>query len=43
MVISGSMSFLLNHIIRHRGRLTVYLRLDAVPDPGIGLPAVDQN
>jgi uncharacterized damage-inducible protein DinB len=36
-------TFLLNHIIHHRGQLTVYLRLKDVPLPGIYGPTADER
>lgn len=36
-------SFLLNHIIHHRGQLTVYLRLLDAPVPGVYGPSADEN
>ena len=35
-------SFVLNHIIHHRGQLTVYLRLNDVPLPSIYGPSADE-
>lgn len=35
-------SFVLNHIIHHRGQLTVYLRLNGVPVPGLYGPSADE-
>ncbi|HEU5170648.1 MAG TPA: DinB family protein [Gemmatimonadales bacterium] len=35
-------TFLLNHMIHHRGQLTVYLRLQGVPLPSIYGPTADQ-
>jgi uncharacterized damage-inducible protein DinB len=34
-------TFLLNHVIHHRGQLTVYLRLRDVPLPNIYGPTAD--
>lgn len=34
---------LLNHIIHHRGQLTVYLRLNDVPVPGVYGPSADES
>jgi uncharacterized damage-inducible protein DinB len=34
-------SFVLNHLIHHRGQLSVYLRLQDVPLPGIYGPSAD--
>jgi uncharacterized damage-inducible protein DinB len=36
-------SFILNHIIHHRGQLTVYLRLKDVPLPSIYGPTADEQ
>ena len=36
-------SFVLNHIIHHRGQLTVYLRLNDVPVPSIYGPSADEG
>jgi uncharacterized damage-inducible protein DinB len=36
-------SFLLNHIIHHRGQLSVYLRLQDVPVPSIYGPSADEG
>ena len=36
-------SFVLNHMIHHRGQLTVYLRLRDVPLPGIYGPSADER
>jgi uncharacterized damage-inducible protein DinB len=35
-------TFLLNHLIHHRGQLTVYLRLQDVPLPSVYGPTADQ-
>jgi DinB superfamily len=35
-------TFLLNHMIHHRGQLTVYLRLQNVPLPSVYGPTADQ-
>lgn len=35
-------SFVLNHMIHHRGQLTVYLRLRGVPVPGLYGPSADE-
>lgn len=35
-------SFVLNHSIHHRGQLTVYLRLNDVPVPGLYGPSADE-
>lgn len=36
-------SFVLNHMIHHRGQLTVYLRLNDVPLPSVYGPSADEN
>jgi uncharacterized damage-inducible protein DinB len=36
-------SFVLNHIIHHRGQLAVYLRLNDVPVPSIYGPSADEG
>jgi uncharacterized damage-inducible protein DinB len=36
-------SFMLNHIIHHRGQLSVYLRLNDVPVPSIYGPSADEG
>jgi len=36
-------SFFLNHIIHHRAQLTVYLRENDVPVPGLYGPSADEN
>ena len=36
-------SFVINHTIHHRGRLTVYLRLNDVPVPAIYGPSADEQ
>jgi len=35
-------SFVFNHIIHHRGQLSVYLRLNDVPVPGLYGPSADE-
>lgn len=35
-------SFIMNHMIHHRGQLTVYLRLNDVPLPGTYGPSADE-
>jgi uncharacterized damage-inducible protein DinB len=35
-------SFLMNHLIHHRGQLSVYLRLQNVPLPSIYGPTADE-
>ena len=34
--------FVLNHVIHHRGQLSVYLRLNDVPVPSIYGPSADE-
>ena len=41
--ISALRSFVMNHIIHHRGQLTVYLRLKNVPLPPIYGPTADEQ
>lgn len=36
-------SFVMNHMIHHRGQLTVYLRLNDVPVPSIYGPSADEG
>ena len=36
-------SFILNHMIHHRGQLTVYLRLNEVPLPALYGPSADEE
>jgi uncharacterized damage-inducible protein DinB len=36
-------SFVMNHSIHHRGQLSVYLRLNDVPVPGLYGPSADEN
>jgi uncharacterized damage-inducible protein DinB len=36
-------SFVLNHMIHHRGQLTVYLRLNDIPVPPIYGPTADEG
>jgi uncharacterized damage-inducible protein DinB len=36
-------SFCLNHIVHHRAQLTVYLRENDVPVPGLYGPSADEN
>ncbi len=36
-------SFFLNHLIHHRGQLTVYLRLNNVPVPSLYGPSADES
>jgi uncharacterized damage-inducible protein DinB len=41
--ISALRSFVLNHMIHHRGQLTVYLRLRDIPVPAIYGPTADEH
>ena len=36
-------SFVTNHMIHHRGRLTVYLRLNDLPLPALYGPSADEE
>jgi uncharacterized damage-inducible protein DinB len=36
-------SFVMNHIIHHRAQLTVYLRLNDIPVPGLYGPSADET
>jgi uncharacterized damage-inducible protein DinB len=36
-------SFVMNHIIHHRGQLSVYLRLNEIPVPAIYGPSADEG
>ena len=36
-------SFVLNHVIHHRGQLSVYLRLNDIPVPSIYGPSADEG
>lgn len=36
-------SFVLNHIVHHRGQLTVYMRLNDIPVPSIYGPSADEG
>lgn len=36
-------SFLINHVIHHRAQLTVYLRMNDVPVPGLYGPSADEG
>jgi uncharacterized damage-inducible protein DinB len=36
-------SFVLNHLIHHRGQLSVYLRLNDIPVPSIYGPSADEG
>ena len=38
----GLRAMVMNHIIHHRGQLTVYLRLNDIPVPGIYGPSADE-
>ena len=40
---SALRSFVMNHIIHHRGQLSVYLRLQDVPLPSIYGPTADEQ
>jgi uncharacterized damage-inducible protein DinB len=35
--------FAINHLIHHRGQLSVYLRLNNAPVPSIYGPSADEN
>ena len=41
--IAAFRSFVLNHIIHHRGQLSVYLRLNNIPVPAIYGPSADEG
>jgi uncharacterized damage-inducible protein DinB len=41
--ISAIRSFVMNHLIHHRGQLSVYLRLKDVPLPPIYGPTADEQ
>jgi uncharacterized damage-inducible protein DinB len=41
--ISAIRSFVMNHLIHHRGQLSVYLRLKDVPLPSIYGPTADEQ
>jgi uncharacterized damage-inducible protein DinB len=41
--ISAVRSFVMNHLIHHRGQLTVYLRMKDVPLPPIYGPTADEQ
>jgi uncharacterized damage-inducible protein DinB len=41
--IAAFKSFVINHIIHHRGQLSVYLRLNNVPVPAIYGPSADEG
>lgn len=36
-------SFVMNHLVHHRAQLTVYLRLNDIPVPGLYGPSADEN
>ena len=36
-------SFVLNHVVHHRGQLTVYLRLNDIPVPALYGPSADET
>jgi uncharacterized damage-inducible protein DinB len=36
-------SFVLNHLIHHRGQLSVYLRMNDIPVPAIYGPSADEG
>ncbi|MGE5114118.1 MAG: DinB family protein [Acidobacteriaceae bacterium] len=36
-------SFVMNHLIHHRGQLTVYLRMNGAPLPGLYGPSADED
>jgi len=36
-------SFVLNHIVHHRGQLSVYLRLNDIPVPALYGPSADEG
>ena len=41
--IAAFRSFVLNHLIHHRGQLSVYLRLNDIPVPPIYGPSADEG
>jgi uncharacterized damage-inducible protein DinB len=41
--ISALRTFFLSHVIHHRGQLTVYLRLNDIPVPGLYGPSADES
>jgi len=41
--VSAFRTFVINHVIHHRGQLTVYLRLNNVPVPAIYGPSADEG
>lgn len=40
--IAVARTFIMNHIVHHRGQLSVYLRLNDIPVPGIYGPSADE-
>ena len=36
-------SFYFNHVVHHRGQLTVYYRLNGIPVPGLYGPSADEQ
>ena len=36
-------TFVMNHLIHHRGQLTLYLRLNDIPVPGLYGPSADEG
>ena len=41
--VSAFRSFVLHHLIHHRGQLSVYLRLNDIPVPAIYGPSADEG
>jgi uncharacterized damage-inducible protein DinB len=41
--VSALRTFFLSHVIHHRGQLTVYLRLNDIPVPGLYGPSADES
>ena len=41
--IAALRTFFLSHVIHHRGQLTVYLRLNDIPVPGLYGPSADES
>lgn len=41
--IAVSRSFIMNHIVHHRGQLSVYLRLNDIPVPAMYGPSADES
>jgi uncharacterized damage-inducible protein DinB len=41
--ISALRSFYFNHVVHHRGQLTVYYRLNGIPVPGLYGPSADEQ